>query len=70
MDVETSGVVMHGQCDVHGARCTAKEKPAAITAVWTLPSRNQINVCHECLTEQVQKGEWKIAGARVPTAPR
>lgn len=69
MDIETSGVVMHGECDVHGERCTAKEKSSPITAVWTLPGRNQINVCHNCLTDQVKKGEWKIAGSRVPSSP-
>ncbi len=70
MDVETSGVVMIGTCDGRSARCTARSEPKAITAVWTLPGRKQINVCHDCLDEQVKTGSWKITGSRVPASPR
>jgi hypothetical protein len=62
MNVETSGVVMFGVCDIQTGRCLAKEG-APITAVWS-PSRKQINVCGACLDEQLKTGTWKIEGAR------
>lgn len=64
MKVEPSGVIMTGVCEVQTPVCQAKE-PAPITAVWTLPGRNQINVCRACLEECVRDGEWEIPGARI-----
>ncbi|AFM13961.1 hypothetical protein [Turneriella parva] len=65
MKVESSGVVMIGTCEIKGENCTAKGTPGAITAVWRAPGRNQVNVCHNCLNEQISKGIWEIAGARI-----
>jgi len=64
MRVEPSGVVMIGTCDIQTPKCSAKEL-AAITAVWTTPSRSQINVCRECLEELVRSGQWEIPNARI-----
>lgn len=64
MKVESTGIVMIGVCDVQTDRCVAKT-PSPITAVWTLPGRNQINVCKACLDDQLRTGSWTIEGARV-----
>ena len=62
--VEASGVILWDVCAVKGKKCTAKEAPGSVTAIWAPPGRTQINVCHECLNEQVEKGSWQIEGAR------
>lgn len=64
MRIEPTGIVLREICSIQTDRCVAKE-PAAITAVWTLPSRVQVNVCRPCLEEQVRSGEWEIQGAKV-----
>ncbi|MGI4791355.1 MAG: hypothetical protein ACRYFS_21210 [Janthinobacterium lividum] len=65
MNVEPSGVVMIGECDVRiPSVCTALS-PAPITAVWGFPSRRQYDVCRPCLEEMVRLGEWEIQGARI-----
>ncbi|SOD03483.1 hypothetical protein SAMN05216486_11418 [bacterium JGI 053] len=64
MRIEPSGVVLTGVCEVQTAVCQAL-KPAAITAVWAVPARTQINVCRACLEEKVRDGEWEIPGARI-----
>ena len=66
MKVEPTGIVLVDTCGVQTERCLARE-PAAITAVWTLPGRIQINVCRPCLEEQVRSGEWEIQSARIET---
>ncbi len=58
MRIERSGVVMVGVCAVQTGVCTAKE-PGPITAVWTAPARNQIDVCQACLNKMVGDGVWK-----------
>jgi len=64
MQVEPSGVVMTGECDIKTDVCTARTaKP--ITAVWTPPGRTQVNVCRACLDEKIRTGEWQVEGARV-----
>lgn len=63
MKIEPSGVIMVGVCDVQTEVCVAKE-PSAITAVWTVPGRTQINVCSACLNEQLRSGKWQAEGAR------
>jgi hypothetical protein len=63
MRVEPTGIVMIGVCDVQTDRCVAKA-PSPITAVWTAPGRNQINVCKACLDDQLRAGIWTIEGAR------
>jgi hypothetical protein len=64
MKVEPTGIVLVDVCNIQTDRCVAKQ-PAAITAVWTLPGRVQVNVCRPCLEEQVRLGEWEIEGAKV-----
>jgi hypothetical protein len=64
MNIEPSGVLIVGLCEVQTEKCTARV-PAPITAVWTLPARRQINVCSPCLDEMVRSGEWQIEGARL-----
>jgi hypothetical protein len=64
MNVEPSGVVILGICEVQTEKCTAKV-PASITAVWALPARRQINVCSPCLDEMIRSGDWQIEGARL-----
>jgi hypothetical protein len=64
MKIEPTGIVLVDVCNVQTEKCTAKQ-PAAITAVWTLPGRLQVNVCVSCLEEQVRAGEWEIQGARI-----
>lgn len=64
MKVEPSGIVLIDICSIQTDRCVAK-RAAAITAVWTLPNRIQMNVCRPCLEEQVLSGEWEIQGAKV-----
>lgn len=63
MQVEPSGVVLIGECEVQTSVCQAVE-PAPITAVWTLPGRRQVNVCRACLDEKIRTGEWEAEGAR------
>jgi hypothetical protein len=65
MKVEPSGVIMMGECDIQTEKCVAKEDPAPITAVWSLPGRRQINVCKPCLEENIRRGKWIVEGARV-----
>jgi len=62
MKIETSGVVFIGTCSVQSNKCTAIV-PAAVTAVWEVPSRNQIDVCSSCLSEKIRKGDWEVAVA-------
>ena len=64
MNVEPSGVVFSGVCDIQTDRCTAREW-GALTAVWGPPGQTQINVCGACLDEKVRTGEWQIEGARI-----
>lgn len=64
MNIEPSGVLMVGVCDIQTEKCAAKV-PASVTAVWALPARRQINVCSPCLDEMVRCGEWQIEGARL-----
>lgn len=64
MRVEPTGIVLEDICSIQTERCVAKA-PAAITAVWTLPGRVQVNVCRPCLEEQVRSGEWEIEGAKI-----
>jgi|SRR5882724_5163490 hypothetical protein len=64
MNIEPSGVLIVGLCEVQTEKCTARV-PAPITAVWALPARRQINVCSSCLDEMVRSGEWQIEGARL-----
>ena len=64
MKVEPTGVVMMGICDVQTPKCKAKEL-SAITAVWTLPGRSQVNVCGDCLEEMVRAGEWEIPRSKI-----
>ncbi len=64
MNVETSGIVMIGECDIQLPHCTARV-PAPITAVFTAPNRMQVDVCRVCLENMVRNGEWEIAGARL-----
>ena len=62
--VESSGVVMTGECDIQTDYCTAKT-PGPILAVWVLPDHRQINVCRSCLEEKMRMGEWEVEGARI-----
>jgi hypothetical protein len=64
MRIEPSGVVMIGVCEIQTPKCRAKE-PSAITAVWTLPGRSQVNVCRECMEEMVRAGEWEMLQSRI-----
>ena len=64
MNIEPSGVLTVGVCEVQTEKCSAKV-PAPITAVWALPARRQINVCSPCLDEMIRSGEWQIEGARL-----
>jgi hypothetical protein len=64
MRIEPTGVILVDVCSIQTERCLAKQ-PAALTAVWTLPGRRQVNVCRPCLEEQVRSGDWEIEGARV-----
>lgn len=64
MNIEPSGVLVVGICEIQTEKCTATT-PAPITAVWALPPRRQINVCSSCLDEMVRSGDWQIGGARL-----
>lgn len=64
MNIEPSGVLLVGECDIQTEECTAKV-PAPITAVWSSPARRQINVCSSCMEEMVRRGEWQNKGARI-----
>jgi hypothetical protein len=63
--IETTGIVFRGECSIRTGQCTALNG-GAITAVWEMPSRRQINVCSSCLTEMVREGKWEtpVAGFR------
>jgi hypothetical protein len=65
MIVEPTGVVFTGTCDVQTERCAAREH-GPISAIWTIPQREQVNVCGACLPEMVRNGEWEIPGSRIP----
>jgi hypothetical protein len=64
MKIEPTGVILVDVCSIQTEKCVARD-PAAITAVWTLPGRVQVNVCRPCLEEQVRSGEWEIQGAKI-----
>lgn len=64
MIVEPSGVVFAAQCQVRSERCRAPDS-GPVTAVWTTPGREQLNVCGACLPEMVRMGEWEIPGTRI-----
>ncbi|WP_420126407.1 hypothetical protein [Longimicrobium sp.] len=64
MKVQPTGIIFVAECDIQSDRCTARTS-SPITAVWTTPGREQVNVCRACLEEMVRAGEWEITGARV-----
>lgn len=64
MKVEPTGIIFVAECEIQSDRCTART-PSPITAVWTAPKREQVNVCRACFEEMVRAGEWEVAGARV-----
>jgi hypothetical protein len=57
--VEPSHVVMWGICDVRTDVCSAKDG-GPVTAVWTFPGRNQVNVCNDCYEKKKERGEWTV----------
>lgn len=63
-NIEPTGVLFVGVCDIQTEKCTARTA-APLTAVWSMPAREQINVCRSCLDEMVRRGEWHVAGARL-----
>ena len=66
MKIEPSGVVFWGTCSIQTEKCQAKPpEGGALTAVWTAPARNQVDVCGACMHEMVRLREWKVTGARV-----
>lgn len=70
VEVVTTGIVMVGRCEVQTKGCSARKKPAPITAVWIPPGRTQCNVCRACLEEKMRNGEWEVPGARVMPKPK
>lgn len=62
--VEPTGVLFVGVCDIQTEKCTARTV-APVTAVWSVPAREQVNVCRACLDEMVRQGEWQVEGARL-----
>lgn len=65
MKVDPSGVVMWGCCTINTEKCLAHPpEGGAITAVWGIPGRVQIDVCGACLAEMRRRGDWEIEGAR------
>lgn len=64
MRVEPTGIIFVAQCEIQSDRCTART-PNPITAVRTVPGREQVDVCRACLEEMVRAGEWEVTGARV-----
>jgi len=65
MQIEPTGVIFSGRCEVQSEHCIARDS-GALTAVWQLPARKQINVCRACLENEIRAGEWSISGARIP----
>jgi hypothetical protein len=65
MKIEPSGVILKDICEIKTDKCTAREQPGPITAVWSLPGRTQINVCRSCIDEMIRRGEWEVEGARI-----
>jgi len=64
MRVEPTGIIFVSECEIQSERCTART-PNPITAIRTLPGREQVNVCRACLEEMVRAGEWEVTGARI-----
>lgn len=64
MRVEPTGIIFVAECEIQSERCTART-PNPITAVRTLPAREQVNVCRACFEEMVRAGEWEVTGARI-----
>ena len=62
--IEPTGVLFVGICDIQTEKCTARTA-GPITAVWSVPAREQVNVCRSCLDEMVRRGEWQVEGARL-----
>lgn len=62
--VITTGITMLGECSIKGQRCVALE-PAPITVVFEHPRRVQVNVCRNCLEDQIRAGNWRVESARV-----
>ena len=68
INIEPTGVVFTGVCDIQTEKCTARTT-APLTAVWSPPGRTQVNVCGACLQEMVRYGEWYVKGARIVRQP-
>lgn len=64
MKVQPTGIVFVAECEIQSENCTART-PNPITAVWTAPGREQVNVCRACFEEMVRAGEWEVTGARI-----
>lgn len=64
MNVIPTGAIFYGVCQVLSEYCSAREG-GAVTAVHTLPTQGQINVCKICLDHQIRNRDWKIEGASV-----
>jgi hypothetical protein len=63
MQIEPTGVFFEGRCTIRSELCRAQEW-GSLTAVFTTPHREQVDVCGACLQEMVRGGEWEIPGTR------
>jgi hypothetical protein len=59
IDIETTGVIYGGTCELKGDTCSSKDG-GAVTAVWAPPDKTQVSVCAWCLVELAHKGIWTL----------
>ena len=59
--VRVQRVIQNQKCDVGGDSCVAKDDVGAINTVDVPKGKNPDSyVCHPCLNEKVESGEWVI----------
>lgn len=64
MRVETTGIILEGQCDIRTRKCSAKNI-GVINIIWLNPGRQQTSVCSDCLEEKVRMGDWSLKHAKI-----
>ncbi|HHG3603293.1 TPA: hypothetical protein ACPVZ0_004704 [Vibrio parahaemolyticus] len=65
MRVIPTGAIFHGFCQVQSEYCNARDG-GVVTAVQSVETYQQVNVCKTCLDNQIRTRQWNIEGASVP----
>lgn len=60
IEIETTGNIKEGQCDLNKEGCKATSV-GAITSVFD--AKREIYTCNSCLEHKINAGQWVVKGA-------